>query len=68
MTARSPFVTTRQAADLLVYSRPDSFLRAWRRRGLPLRQTPGGRWLVARVDLEAFTGELPAPEPTPPPG
>ena len=27
------FVTTREAADLLSYSRPDSFVRAWKASG-----------------------------------
>ena len=48
------YLTTRQATDMLGYSRPDSFLRAWRARGLPLYQRPGGHYLVSRGELDGF--------------
>ena len=48
------FVTAREAADLLKYSRPDSLLRAWRAAGLPIFRRPSGRILVAEVDVARF--------------
>ena len=48
------YMTTREACDRLGYSRPDSFLRAWRAAGLPVYQRPSGRNLVAWGDLERF--------------
>ena len=48
------YLTTRQAADRLGYSRPDSLLRAWRARGLPLYRRPGGHYLLSREDLVRF--------------
>ena len=48
------YLTTAAAAEHLGYSRPDSFLRAWRARGLPLYQRPGGHYLVSTDDLERF--------------
>ena len=47
-------MTTRQACDRLGYSRPDTFLRAWKARGLPLYRRPGGHYLVAVADLAGF--------------
>ena len=51
-----PFFTTREAADLLGYSRPDALLRAWRAAGLPVYARPSGRKLVAASDLAKFIG------------
>ena len=48
------FMTTREACDRLGYSRPDSFLRAWRAAGLPLDQRPGGQYLVEWHDIGKF--------------
>ena len=48
------YLTTVEAAQYLRYSRADAFLRAWRQRGLPLYQRPGGHYLVASKDLERF--------------
>ncbi len=48
------FLTTREAADLLSYSRPDSFLRAWRAAGLRVYRRASGRNLVALDDFERF--------------
>ncbi len=50
------YLTTREACRRLGYSRPDSFLRAWRARGLPLyrRGAAFGQYLVAVSDLERF--------------
>ena len=45
------YLTARQAADRLGYSRPDSLLRAWRAKGLPLYRRPGGHYLLAVADL-----------------
>ena len=50
------FWTTREAADFLSYSRPDSFLRAWRAAGLPVYKRASGRNLVAHDDFEKFIG------------
>jgi hypothetical protein len=47
-------MTARQACDRLGYSRPDSLLRAWRARGLPLYRRPGGHYLLALVDVARF--------------
>ena len=52
------FLTSRQACDRLGYSRPDSFIRAWRARGLPLYRRPGGHYLVAGEDLERFVRRM----------
>jgi excisionase family DNA binding protein len=48
------FITTREACNRLGYSRPDSFLRAWRAAGLPEYRRPGGHCLVDRKDLNRF--------------
>ena len=48
------FVTSREAADLLSYSRPDSFLRAWRAAGLPVYKLATGRNVIAEADLPRF--------------
>ena len=48
------FVTTREAADLLSYSRPDSLMRAWRAAGLPVYRRRSGRNLVAVADFAKF--------------
>jgi excisionase family DNA binding protein len=48
------FLTTREACNRLGYSRPDSFLRAWRGAGLPEYRRPGGHCLVDREDLSRF--------------
>lgn len=51
------FLTTTEACDLLRYSSPASFRRAWRREGLPLYPQIGSRrWLVAVKDVERFLG------------
>jgi len=52
--ARQTYLTTREACRALGYSRPDSFLRAWRARGLPLYQRPGGHFLLNREDVSCF--------------
>ena len=52
--SESKFMTTRQVCDELGYSRPDSFTRAWRARGLPLYRRAGGRLLIERKDLGRF--------------
>jgi hypothetical protein len=57
------YVTTREACDFLGYCRPDSFLRAWRARGLPLYQRPGGHYLVASGDVERFVRRLDSRSP-----
>ena len=49
-----PFMTTRDACDELSYSRPDSFLRAWRSAGLPVYRRASGRCVVAVGDVEKF--------------
>ena len=54
VSPQSAYLTSRQACDRLGYSRPDSFLRAWRAAGLPVYQRPSGRHLVASGDLERF--------------
>ena len=48
------FLTSREACDRLGYSRPDSFLRAWRAAELPLYRRPGGHYVVAWDDVEDF--------------
>jgi hypothetical protein len=50
------FLTTREACDRLGYSRPDSFLRAWRAAGLPVWERPSGRKLISQSDFENFIG------------
>ena len=52
--ADGPFMTTRQACFELDYSRPDSFLRAWRSAGLPVYRRASGRCLVAVADVGNF--------------
>ena len=48
------FLTSREACDRLGYSRPDSFLRAWKAAQLPLYRRPGGHYLVALDDVAEF--------------
>ena len=48
------FLTSRRACDQLGYSRPDSFLRAWRTAGLPVYKRNSGRNLNAENDLDRF--------------
>jgi hypothetical protein len=48
------YMTARQAWHRLGYSRPDSLLRAWRVRGLPLYGWPGGHYLLDREDVSRF--------------
>ena len=48
------FLTSREACDRLGYARPDAFLRAWKAAELPLYRRPGGHYLVAWDDVEAF--------------
>ena len=48
------FLTSREGADLLSYSRPDSFLRAWRAAGLPVYKLATGRNVIAESDLARF--------------
>jgi hypothetical protein len=48
------YLTSRQACDAAGYSRPDSFLRAWRVAGLPVYEVPSGRKLLSRSDFENF--------------
>jgi excisionase family DNA binding protein len=48
------YLTTRQACHRLGYTRPDSLLRAWRARGLPLYRRPGGHYLLSREDVGRF--------------
>ncbi len=52
--ADGPFMTTRQACFELDYSRPDSFLRAWRSAGLPVYRRASGRCVICIGDLERF--------------
>ena len=49
-----PFLSSRQACDGLGYSRPDSFLRAWRAAGLPVFRRASGRLVIAMADVERF--------------
>ena len=44
------------ACDRLGYSRPDSFLRAWRAAGLPIYEVPSGRKLISWSDFASFVG------------
>jgi hypothetical protein len=48
------YLTARQASNRLGYSRPDSLLRAWRARGLPLYRRLGGHCLLSRDDVSRF--------------
>lgn len=48
------YFTTREACRRLGYSRPSSFVRAWRAKGLPFYQRPGGHLLVRPADIERF--------------
>jgi hypothetical protein len=50
------FLTSRQACDAAGYSRPSSFLRAWRAAGLPVYEVPSGRKLISQSDFETFIG------------
>ncbi len=56
-----PLIDSRTACDRAGFSRPDSFLRSWRRAGLPVYRRPSGRNLVALEDFEQFI----APDGTP---
>ena len=49
-----PFLTTRQACDRAGFSRPDSFLRSWRRVGFRVFKRRSGRNVVAVEDFERF--------------
>ena len=49
-----PFLTSREACDEAGYSRPDSFLRSWRRARLPVYKRPSGRIVVSAADFEKF--------------
>ena len=49
-----PFLTSRQACDEAGYSRPDSFLRAWRAAGLRVYRRVSGRNVIALSDFERF--------------
>ena len=51
-----PFITSREACDEAGYSRPDSFLRAWRAAGLPVYKRRSGRNLVTLDDFADFIG------------
>lgn len=50
------YLTSREACDLCRYSRPDTFLRAFRALGFRVHKRGGehGRCLVWRVDVERF--------------
>ena len=50
-------LTTRQACDRLGYSRPDSRLRAWRSRGLPVYLTVTGLYRLALADVKRLISE-----------
>ena len=54
MIESGPFMTTREACSELSYSRPDSFLRAWRSAGLPIYRRASGRCVISVGDLEKF--------------
>jgi len=54
MDPTASYVTTRQAADRLGYSRPDSLLRAWRAHGLPIYRTASGYYRLALDDVGRF--------------
>ena len=49
-----PFLTSREACDEAGYSRPDSFLRSWRRAGFPVFKRRSGRNVIALADFEKF--------------
>ena len=55
-----PFLTTRQACDRAGFSRPDSFLRSWRRVGMQVYKRPSGRNVVAVEDFERFIEREPS--------
>jgi excisionase family DNA binding protein len=48
------YLTTREACDRLGYSRPDSLMRAWRARRLPIYRRPGGHYLLSWDDVRRF--------------
>ena len=48
------FLTTRQACDRAGFSRPDSFLRSWRRVGFPVFTRRSGHHVIAVEDFERF--------------
>ena len=48
------YITSREGCDRAGYSRPDSFLRAWRAAALPIYKRASGRNVVALVDFEKF--------------
>ena len=48
------FLTTRQACDRAGFSRPDSFMRSWRRVGFPVFTRRSGRNVVAVEDFAKF--------------
>ena len=48
------FVTASEAADLLSYSRPDSFVRDWKAAGMRIFRRLAGRIVVAESDLARF--------------
>ena len=48
------FLTNREACDEAGYSRPDSFLRAWRAAGLRVYRRASGRNLAAAADFKRF--------------
>jgi len=50
------FLTSREACDAAGYSRPSSFLRAWRAAGLLVYEVPSGRKLISCSDFENFIG------------
>ena len=54
MDATNVYLSTREAADRLGYSRPDSLMRAWRSRDLPVYQTATGYYRLALADVERF--------------
>ena len=56
-----PFLTSREACDEAGYSRPDSFLRSWRRARLPVYKRPSGRIVVSAADFEKFIEPQEAP-------
>ena len=49
-----PFISSRDACDEAGYSRPDSFLRSWRRAGFRVFKRRSGRNVVAIADFEKF--------------
>ena len=48
------FLTTREACDRAGFSRPDSFLRSWRRVGFPVFKRRSGHNVVAVEDFRRF--------------